>query len=86
MMSVAVSGESGREFMYGRPTQLFSIKPYFFGRESGRAQLIGRTYDVAADGRFFVIKEPAGATVDAQTITVIEHWIDEVKKRLGQSQ
>ena len=84
MMAVPVSGDAGKEFTYGRPTQLFSIKPYYFGRESGRSQLIGRTYDVAADGRFFLIKEPVGATGDAQTVVVIEHWLDEVKKRMGQ--
>jgi serine/threonine-protein kinase len=84
MMSVPVSGDAGKELTYGRPTQLFSIKPYFGGRESGRPVLIGRTYDVAADGRFFLIKEPAAATGDVQTIAVIEHWIDEVKRRLGQ--
>jgi hypothetical protein len=81
---VPVSGDGGKEFTYGRPTQLFSMKPYFAARETGRTMLIGRTYDVAADGRFFLIKEPAGGTVDVQTVAVIEHWIDEVKKKLGQ--
>ncbi len=84
MMAMPVSGDAAKEFTYGRPAQLFSIKPYYFGRENGRAQLIGRTYDVAADGRFFVAKEPASTVGDAQTIVVIERWLDEVKKRLGQ--
>ncbi len=79
MMAVSVSADAGKEFSYGRPTPLFSVKPYVFDPSFN-----GRTYDVAADGRFVLIKEPAGAVADLQTIVVVEHWIDEVRKRLGQ--
>jgi hypothetical protein len=84
MMAVPVSADAGREFTYGRPAPLFPLQPFFMGRTSGRANLIGRTYDVASDGRFILIKEPAGFSADAQTVVVVEHWIDEVRKRLGQ--
>ena len=76
--------DSGKEFTYGRPTPLFDTRPYYFGRTSGRPLLLGRTYNVAADGRFVLIKEPAGSTAEAQTIVVVEHWLDEVRKRLAQ--
>jgi len=84
MMAVPVTAGAGREFTYGKSVQLFSVKPYYFGRTSGRNQLIGRQYDVAADGRFMMIKEPPDTVTELPTIVVVEHWIDEVRKRLGQ--
>ena len=77
MMTVPVSTDSGKDFTYGRPAPLFSMRPYY-------AVLRGRTYDVAADGRFVLIKEPGSAGADSPTMVVVEHWLDEVKKRLGQ--
>jgi eukaryotic-like serine/threonine-protein kinase len=84
MMAVPVTAGAGKEFTYGKPVPLFSVKPYYFGRTSGRNQLIGRQYDVAADGRFVMIKEPPDTVTELPTIVVVEHWIDEVRKRLGQ--
>jgi serine/threonine-protein kinase len=44
----------------------------------------GRTYDVAADGRrFLVIKLTAGQTQNApQSITVVQNWSEELKRRV----
>jgi Tol biopolymer transport system component len=78
MMAVPVSRASDNAFTYGRPAALFSTSSLYTG-------LIGRTYDVAADGRFLLVKQPAGAAAtDNQAIVVIENWIDEVRQRLGQ--
>ena len=79
---MAVPVEQGKEFTYGRQTALFKVSPYYVGR-SPAAALNGRTYDVAPDGRFLLIKEPPTAAAVAPTIVVVEHWLDEVKKRLG---
>lgn len=77
LMTVPVSTDSGKDLTYGRPASLFSMRPYY-------ALLRGRTYDVAADGRFVMIKEPGGSGADSPTIVVVAHWLDEVRKRLGQ--
>ncbi len=83
LMAVTVDG--ARDFTYGRPVALFKSDAYYFGQQAGTTTLNGRTYDVAPDGRFLLIKEPAGAAVTtAPTIVVVEHWLDEVRKRLGQ--
>jgi len=52
---VAVTVELGKDFTYGRPAALFKRNPYYFG--VGATVLNGRTYDVAPDGRFLLIKE-----------------------------
>jgi serine/threonine-protein kinase len=78
MMAVPVSRASDNAFTYGRPAALFSTSSFYTG-------LIGRTYDVAADGRFLLVKQPAGAAAtDNQAIVVVENWLDEVRQRLGQ--
>jgi Tol biopolymer transport system component len=41
----------------------------------------GRTYDVAADGRqFLMIKESGGAYQSARSLTVILNWVDELTR------
>jgi eukaryotic-like serine/threonine-protein kinase len=79
---MAVPIEQGNGFTYGRQTALFKLNAYYTGL--GPTTLNGRTYDVAPDGRFLLIKEPATAVAVAPTIVVVEHWIDEVRKRVGQ--
>ena len=79
---MAVPVEQSKGFTYGHQTALFKVNPYYTGR--GATTLNGRTYDVAPDGRFLLIKDSATAAVVAPTIVVVEHWVDEVKKRLGQ--
>jgi serine/threonine-protein kinase len=80
---MAVTVESGKDFTYGRPAALFKGNAYYFG--VGPTNLNGRTYDVAPDGRFLLIKDPAnGPGTTAPTIVIVAHWLDEVKKRLGQ--
>lgn len=83
MMAVPVA-TGADDFTYGRPASLFSTAPYFTGQHPGRAALLGRTYDVAPDGRFLLIKPPADAsTLAPQAVIVVQHWVDEVRQRLG---
>ena len=78
MMAVPVSRDAGNAFTYGRPVALFSTSALYTG-------LSGRTYDVAADGRFLLVKQPPGAgATENQAIVVVADWLDEVRQRLGQ--
>ncbi len=78
MMAVSVSRDSGNAFTYGRPAALFSTSALYTG-------LDGRTYDVAADGRFLLVKQPSGVgATENQAIVVVADWLDEVRQRLGQ--
>ena len=41
----------------------------------------GRTYDIAADGRFLMIKDAdAGGTAALASIIVAQHWVEELKR------
>jgi len=70
---MAVSIESGPAFASGTPVRLFRGN-YFLGG----ANSIGRTYDVSADGRRFLMIKPDAAS--APTIAVVQHWFEEVKR------
>ena len=73
MMAVPV--ETGPTFSAGNPEVLFEQQYHYF-----RAN---RTYDVAPDGRFLMIKE--GATTDdgsapTAQIVLVENWFEELKR------
>jgi serine/threonine-protein kinase len=73
MMSVPVSTEKG--FTYGNAVKLFS-GPYF-------ATLIGRTYDVSADGqKFLMIKPAAGVsgTGSVSRMIVVQNWMEDLRR------
>ena len=76
MMAVPVL-ESGAEFRAGAPEVLFDT-PYYIDRGT-------RTYDVAADRRFLMVKEaPAGAAegegVLPTEIVLVENWFAELER------
>jgi Tol biopolymer transport system component len=76
LMNVRV--ESGAAWSAGTPTKLFSGR-FLFG-ETGPGE--GRTYDVAPDGRrFLMIKEAGGSEqIAAPTnLIVVQNWFDELK-------
>jgi hypothetical protein len=70
---MAASVEAGPAFASGTPVRLFR-GPYFFGG----ANSIGRTYDVSADGRRFLIIKPDPAASTA--IAVVQHWFEELNR------
>jgi eukaryotic-like serine/threonine-protein kinase len=73
MMAVPV--QTTPTFSAGNPTKLFEGQ-WFRGQS-------GRTYDVAKDGRFLMIKD--AVTNDqgsAVTMTVVVNWVEELKQKL----
>ncbi len=73
LMTVATSS-SGTTFSAGHVTKLFDTAPYYFLNA-------GRTYDVAADGRFLMIKTAQSPNSTASSFVVVEHWTEELKTR-----
>jgi serine/threonine-protein kinase len=69
----------GDKFEPGAPATL--VRPGYY---SGGGGIFGRTYDVSADGkRFLMIKEavdPKGAEPPTPTITVVQGWFEELKR------
>jgi len=57
---------------------LFSTNALYTAHSADRTD-----YDVAADGRFLMVKQPPG-TGENQAIVVVADWLDEVRQRLGQ--
>ena len=64
---------AGAALAYGAPTDLFDFTPYFI--------FTGRTWDIAPDGRFLMLKPLAGITRQ-QSIVVVQHWFDELRERI----
>ena len=61
-------------FSKGNPTKLFGGR-WFISQNA-------RTYEVAKDGRFLMIKDAAGDDADPASITVWLNWVDDLKQRL----
>ncbi|HVL66741.1 MAG TPA: protein kinase [Vicinamibacterales bacterium] len=75
LMAVPVSRTRGLEL--GRPVALFDVRPYFFGGA-------GRNYDVAPDGRRFVmVKNAADQQNRSAPITIVLNWIGELRGRVA---
>jgi hypothetical protein len=75
MMAVPV--DTGDEFSFGAPVQLFS-EPYLASPSP-----FSRSYDVARDGRFLMIELPGGGDgANPASIVVVENWTEELKQRV----
>jgi len=73
MMAVPV--QATPTFSAGNPSKLFEGQ-WFRGQS-------GRTYDVAKDGRFLMIKDAVtNEQGSAATITVVVNWVEELKQKL----
>jgi serine/threonine-protein kinase len=72
MMAVAIS--PGASFTYGKPEVLFDMSQY-----GGPSE---RIFDVAADGRFLIVKAETNDATNHQTFVVVSHWFDEVRARM----
>jgi serine/threonine-protein kinase len=76
MMAVAVGATA--EFPFGEPTELFRGTFVFFGAPALRS------YDVARDGRFLMLRNESGAApVEPPSIVVVENWFEELKQRFA---
>jgi hypothetical protein len=72
MMAVSIS--SGQELTPGKPTLLFEGR-YQTGLVGGDT---GSNYDVAADGRFVMIRAEEGS--GPTQINVVLNWFEELKR------
>ncbi len=73
MMAVPV--QTTPTFSKGNPTKLFGGR-WFVGQT-------GRTYEVAKDGRFLMIRDAAAADGgEPRSITVWLNWVDDLKQRI----
>jgi hypothetical protein len=80
MMAVAV-GNSGDDFSFAAPQQLFSGP---FAPSIGQAS---RSYDVARDGRFVMMlaADPNSARTTS-SIVVVQNFIEELRRRAPRSE
>jgi serine/threonine-protein kinase len=71
MMAVAVQTQP--TFSWSPPVKLFE--------GSFRSHSEARHFDVTPDGRFLMIKQ-SGGSGDAPRLIVVEHWLDELERRV----
>ena len=74
MMAVAVQ-TAGALFSAGNAVKLFDLAPYYLVNNA-------RTYDVSANGRFLLIKDPAANRTSTTSLVVVEHWTQELEQRV----
>jgi serine/threonine-protein kinase len=76
LMHVPVRPSRDNEFTYGSPKTMFALT----GFETG---LIGRAFDIHPDGRRFLMVAQAGGQDEARrSLTVVTHWLDELRARV----
>jgi serine/threonine-protein kinase len=73
LRSVRVSRNA--TWVAGTPQKLLDGRDYYFGAVADA----GRTYDVAADGRFLMIKDAAPDRAPS-SIIVVQNWLEELKR------
>jgi len=74
MMRVPV--RPGPTWTAGPPTKLFDGPTFLRATVTG----IGRPYDVAKDGRFLMVKEPAADRTPSIAMVVVQNWFEELKR------
>jgi len=74
VMSVAV--RPGPTWNAGTPTKLFDGRTFLRTTSTG----LGRTYDVAKDGRFLMVKEPSSDRASSIPMVVVQNWFEELKR------
>ena len=62
----------------GLPSRLFDGGTFFGAMSTGSGY--GRTYDVAKDGRFLMVKEPAPDRAPSISMVVVQNWFGELKR------
>jgi serine/threonine-protein kinase len=74
VMSVPV--RPGPTWNAGSPTKLFDGRTFLRTTTTG----LGRTYDVAKDGRFLMVKETAPDRTPPIAMVVVQNWTEELKR------
>jgi Tol biopolymer transport system component len=72
---MSVRPEAGITWTAGPPAKLFE-GPYY----AGGGGAAGRTYDVAPDGRFLMIKPASMPDQIAATVIVVQNWFEELRR------
>ena len=87
-MTAAILESTGSAaFRRGTPIKLFDTGSYYAPTGGVNNLSPGRMYDVSADGRRFLMLKNVSVPERAsapQSITVVQNWIEEVKRRVGQ--
>jgi hypothetical protein len=74
LMSVTVEGQS--PLIFGTPKKILD-NSYV----SSIPAFAGRQYDISPDGqRFLRLKVPSHASTTAGSVTVVQHWFEELKR------
>jgi serine/threonine-protein kinase len=71
---MAVRSESGQAWRGNLPTQALPARYW------DATTTLGRTFDIALDGRFLMITEDANDNRAAPQIVVVQHWLEELKR------
>ena len=80
LTAVPIPIQTTTSFKWGTPTALFKAGVSVAPR-------LGRSYDVARDGRFVLIKDAAGISADHATappsadIVLVVNWVEELRKK-----
>jgi serine/threonine-protein kinase len=74
MMAVPIATTSGSAFTLGNATVLFEGSYLATGGD--------RNYDVAIDGKRFLMVKQTGTADESPRIVVVEHWFEELKRRV----
>ena len=77
-MAVAVSVGAGVALQASAPVTVFRGRYYV-----GAANMYGRTFDVSADGRrFLMIRSDAGSgeTAEPTSLVIVQNWQEELKR------
>jgi hypothetical protein len=75
LTAVTVKPPNELAFDFAPPVRLFRLSQYFRSTSRG--------YDVAADGRFLFVLNPAATTsVERASIHLIVNWFDDLKARV----
>jgi hypothetical protein len=62
-----------------------NLRVLVFREKAQRDQYLvndARSYDVSADGRFLLIKNPVTNTTSTTSLVVVEHWTQELEQRV----
>jgi len=78
-MAVRIQAEPN--FTYGNPEVVFETT-YFHGTFRGGRLGFGRTYDIASDGRRFLMIKPIsrGGESEPTQLILVQNWLDELKR------
>ena len=86
LMAAAILDVSATDrFRSSTPVKLFNTGAYFAPTGGPNSSNAERTYDVSADGRRFLMLKDVSVRDDtppAQSITVVQNWVQELKRRV----